>query len=205
MSEVLIVIANGSEEIESCCAFDILKRAGAKVTLAKVPSSSEDAGSLNLAFAHGLKTAADISIDDAAKKTWDMIIIPGGLPGTEYVAKSPVAIEMLKKQKAAGKWIGAICAAPALVLAPNGLLDGEKATAYPSVQEKLPDKTMAKEMVVVSNKIVTSQSPGTAFKFALELAKALFGEAKMEEVRKETYSMVCLISLYSNPNVLSIY
>ena len=190
MSQVVVVIANGSEEIETCCAFDLLKRAGAKVSIAKAPSSPEDVGNLNIELSHGFKTIADMSIDDAAKQDWDMIVLPGGLPGTEHVAKSSVTIEMLKKQKAAGKWIGAICAAPAFILAANGLLDGEKATSYPSLQDKLPDKSQAKDPVVVSNKIITSQSPGTAFKFGLELVKALVGEAKMEELRKSTYSMV---------------
>ena len=100
------------------------------------------------------------------------------------IANYKVVIERLKNQKAEGKWVAAICAAPALVLAPNGLLDGEKATSYPSVQSKLPDQTMAKEPVVISHNIITSQAPGTAIKFSLALVQALFGEAKAEELKK---------------------
>ena len=190
MTEVVIIISHGSEEIETCCPLDLLTRAGAKVSIAKVPTSAEDAKNKNITLAQGLKITADLMVEEASKKSWNMIVVPGGLPGTEHVAKSAVTIEMLKKQKAAGKWVAAICAAPALVLAPNGLLAGEKATAYPSFQDKLPDKSSAKDPVVVSKKVITSQSPGTAFKFALQLVKELFGGEKMETIRKGTYSMV---------------
>lgn len=80
-----------------------------------------------------------------------------------------------------------ICAAPGLVMPPNGILDEEKATTYPELQDKLPDKSMVKEDVVISNKIITSQSPGTVLKFSAELVKALFREAKMQEVLKAAY------------------
>eukprot|EP00826_Nyctotherus_ovalis_P053257 TRINITY_DN6894_c0_g1_i12.p1 TRINITY_DN6894_c0_g1~~TRINITY_DN6894_c0_g1_i12.p1 ORF type:complete len:191 (-),score=58.54 TRINITY_DN6894_c0_g1_i12:165-737(-) len=187
MIDILIPVANGSEEIETCSTYDLLKRAGAKVTMAKVPSNAEDAKSLNVTLDQGMKIITDMNIEDAAKKPWTMIFVPGGSPGTENLAKSEALVGLLKRQKEEGRWIAAICAAPALVLAANGLLAGEKATCYPVLHDKLPDQSMAKEEVVVSNKIITSQSPGTAFKFSAELVKALFGNAKMEEVLKAAY------------------
>ena len=187
MSKVLIAIAQGSEEVEVSSPFDALVRAGSKVTLAKAPINADDAKDLQVTFNNGMKVVADEKIDDAAKKDWDLIVVPGGIPGTENLAKCTVLIDMLKKQKAAGKWISAICAAPAYVLTPNGLLAGEKATGYPSTQGMLPDKSAAKEEVVVSNKVITSQSPGTALKFGFELVKALYGEEKLKDVMNQAY------------------
>ena len=184
MSKVLIAIAEGSEEVEFIAPIDLLRRAGATVTLAKVSISPADAATPNVKLNNGVVVIADSLIEPIINNPWDMILIPGGFPGTTNLAESKILVERLKKQKAEGKWIAAICAAPALVLAPNGILDGEKATSYPSLQTKLPDQTMAKEHVVISHKIITSQAPGTAMAFALATVQALFGEAKAEELKK---------------------
>ena len=102
MSKVLIAIAQGSEEVEVSSPFDALVRAGSKVTLAKAPINADDAKDLQVTFNNGMKVVADEKIDDAAKKDWDLIVVPGGIPGTENLAKCTVLIDMLKKQKAAG-------------------------------------------------------------------------------------------------------
>ena len=184
MAKVLMVLTDGNEETEAVVPADILRRAGAALTIAKVHINPGDETSLIVKCARGIKLQADAHFSEVHGQTWDLIMVPGG-PGVANLNKSKPFIELLKKQKADGKWIGAICAAPATVLAVNGILDGEKATAHPSEQEKLPDKSMAKEYVVVSNKIVTSQGPGTAIIYGLKLTELLFGKAKCDEVKKQ--------------------
>ena len=92
---------------------------------------------------------------------------------------------MLQEQKKAGRWYCAICASPALVFEPHGLLVGESATAYPSVQAKLSDQSKVHQRVVVSGKCVTSKGPGTSVEFSLALVTCLFGEAKAQEVSEQ--------------------
>ena len=161
--------SQGSEEVEVSSPFDALVRAGSKVTLAKAPINADDAKDLQVTFNNGMKVVADEKIDDAAKKDWDLIVVPGGIPGTENLAKCTVLIDMLKKQKAAGKWISAICAAPAYVLTPNGLLAGEKATGYPSTQGMLP----ATNYIAVSFPSTTVHISVSAH-FLMEANKTIF-------------------------------
>ena len=89
---------------------------------------------------------------------------------------------MLKSQKQAGRLYAAICAAPAVALAPHGLLDGKKATCYPSCADALPDRTQADQRVVVDGNCITSQGPGTALEFAIELVRQLAGDVKARQV-----------------------
>lgn len=107
MTKVLFVIVNGSEEVEISAPFDYLKRARAKLVLAKVPMSAEDAANLNVTLDLGLKIIADTTLEEAAKKPWELIFVPGGLLGTANLAKSQLLIDLLKKQKEAKKWIAA--------------------------------------------------------------------------------------------------
>lgn len=171
--KVLVPIADGTEEIEAVTIIDILVRAGAQVTVASV-------GELQVTASRGVKLVADKSIDDCRGESFDLIALPGGLPGADNLRDCPALIEMLKAQKAAGKLYAAICATPAVSLTPHGLLDDKTATCYPSLQDKLPNASA--ERVVVDGNCITSQGPGTAMEFAVELVRQLFGAETARQV-----------------------
>ncbi len=172
---VLVPIADGTEEIEAVCIIDTLRRAGAEVTVASV-------GKLQVTASRGVKLVADALIADCTGKTYDCIALPGGMPGAEHLRDSAELIAMLKKQKAAGRLYGAICASPAVALQPHGLLAGIRATCYPSMRNKLDPACACDERVVVDGNCVTSQGPGTAIEFALKLVELLYGPQKTKEV-----------------------
>ena len=175
----LIPIANGSEEIEAVTIIDVLRRADIDVTIASI----NDTGDLQVSGSHGIQIVADCSIDDCAKTDFDLIAIPGGLPGTEHLAASATLDMILRKQAAEGKLYGAICAAPQLVLGKKGLLDNKMATGHPMFQSLPGAKEVDSESrVVVDGNCITSQGPGTALDFALELVEQLCGLVKREEV-----------------------
>lgn len=178
---VLVPIADGSEEIETTCITDTLTRFGAAVTTASVMP-----GGLTCTMSRGVKMVADCSIDEAVRKEWDLVVLPGGMPGAEHLRDSAPLVELLKRQKGAGRQYGAICAAPAVALASNGLLvEGGAATCYPAppFREKLAK--VSEEPVVVTDNQTTSQGPGTALLFALQLGENLFGKEKRDEIAKQ--------------------
>jgi len=172
---VLVPIADGSEEIEATCIIDTLRRAGADVTVASVAGRQVTAS-------RGVKIVADAVITDCMDQTYDCIALPGGMPGAEHLRDSAPLITLLKKQKQAGRLYAAICASPAVALMPHGLLDGVRATCYPSLQGQLDAANASDDRVVVDGNCVTSQGPGTAIEFALKLVELLFGPRKAKEV-----------------------
>jgi 4-methyl-5(b-hydroxyethyl)-thiazole monophosphate biosynthesis len=172
---VLIAIADGTEELEAVTIIDVLRRAGAQVTVASV-------GSLQVTASRKVKLVADCLIADCKDKTFDLIVLPGGLPGAEHLRDCLPLVDMLKAQKEAGRLYAAICAAPSVVLAPNGLLDGKQATCYPSCSDALPDQTQAEQRVVVDGNCTTSQGPGTALEFSIELVRQLFDDNRARQV-----------------------
>ncbi len=173
--KVLVPIADGSEEIEAVCIIDTLRRAGAEVTVASVDK-------LQVTASRGVKLVADTLIAGCANQTYDCIALPGGMPGAEHLRDSVPLIDLLKRQKQAGRLYAAICAAPAVVLRPHGLIDKVSATCFPALQSKLDPAYASRERVVVDGNCVTSQGPATAIEFALKLVELLFGPAKAKEV-----------------------
>lgn len=187
--KVLVPISDGSEEIETTCIQDILVRFGAKVTVASIKPNSD----LICTMSRGIKIAADCTIVDALQdpttNEYDMIILPGGMPGAEHLRDCKVLIDALQKQKSSGKWYGAICAAPAVALQPNGLFDDDmNATCYPApkFREAISNYMINDDSssVVVSKNCVTSQGPGTAIEFGLTLGELLYGKEKRDEIAK---------------------
>lgn len=175
----LIAVANGTEEIEAVTIVDVLRRAGVEVKIASITAAHE----LQITGAHGIKLTADCSIDDCANLDWDLIVVPGGMPGAEHLAESLVLDALLRSQAAKGKLYAAICAAPALVLGSKGLLKDKIATGHPMFQQNLEAKELNSESrVVVDGNCITSQGPGTSLDFALELVEQLCGVVKREEV-----------------------
>ncbi|KAJ1638770.1 class I glutamine amidotransferase-like protein [Pavlovales sp. CCMP2436] len=175
--QVLVPIADGSEEIESVCVIDVLVRAGAEVTVASVMPTG-----LQVMCSRGVKIVADAMIADVAGKTFDAIILPGGMPGSVHLADCEPLAAMLKSQVGAGRLTGAICAAPVVVLQKHGLLEGKMATSHPGFSDKLLDQGPVLTRVVVDGNLVTSRGPGTALEFALTLVEQLYGAEKAKEV-----------------------
>jgi len=174
--KAVILLADGFEEIEAMAPFDILKRAGIEVTLAGLSA-------LEVKTAHGAKVIADSKLDDL-KADFDAVILPGGGLGAENLSKSEKVKKLLKKMHFKGKLIAAICASPAYVLAPAGILSGKKATCYPSCKEMLPgDVSFSDEAVVVDGNILTSKGPGTAIAFGTKLAEILAGKRVADSIK----------------------
>ena len=172
-NKCLICCADGFEESETVCTIDCLRRSGFDVTIACF--NTENKTSCTVLGANNIEITCDCSFKDVSNQKFDCIILPGG-KGAEVLANNKELIDMLKIQKRDGRWIAAICSAPALILEPNGLLEGEEATCYPELWNKLKNKNRVKERVVVSNKIITSQGPGTAIEFGLTIVDKLLND-----------------------------
>lgn len=171
---MLVPVANGSEEIEAVTIIDVLRRSGADVTVASVESG------LQVECSRGVKLVADVLIGDLADADFDCIAVPGGMPGAERLRDDPTLQHLLQRQAGSGRLITAMCAAPAVVLEPQGFLKGKVATAHPAFIDKL--SSSSEERVVSDGAVITSRGPGTAIEFALALVKALFGAEKAAEV-----------------------
>jgi 4-methyl-5(b-hydroxyethyl)-thiazole monophosphate biosynthesis len=178
----LIPIADGSEDIEAVCLIDVLRRAEVEVTVASVMDAPQ------ITASRGTTIVADAVISDCRDRPYDLIALPGGMPGAEHLRDCEPLIEMLKEQRNAGRLYGAICASPAVVLLPHGLLSDRRATCFPSFRAELDeaaDVEASDDRVVVDGALVTSQGPGTATEFALRLVALLFkDEAKAQEIRE---------------------
>ncbi len=173
--KALVPIANGSEEIEAVCIIDTLRRAEVEVTVASI------SGELLITASRRTKIQADAQIVDCVGEEYDLIVLPGGMPGAEHLRDCAIVIDMLKMQRNAGKLYGAICASPAVALLPHGLLEGRRATCFPSFRDRLEEAetvTASEERVVVDGNLVTSQGPGTAIEFALKLVELLYDDAE---------------------------
>ncbi|CAB5082406.1 DJ-1/YajL/PfpI superfamily, includes chaperone protein YajL (former ThiJ), parkinsonism-associated protein DJ-1, peptidases PfpI, Hsp31 [Olavius algarvensis associated proteobacterium Delta 3] len=173
--KVLVPIADGTEEIEAVCIIDVLRRAGADVTLASVDG-------LQITASRGVKIIADCLIYDCLTTDYDLIVVPGGMPGAERLSDADAVVRLLQGQRRKERLYGAICAAPAVVLEPHGLLEDRRATSHPSFADRLTDQSAIGSRVVVDGNVVTSQGPGTAIEFALKLVELLFGKEKADEV-----------------------
>lgn len=163
--KALIAVADGSESLETVALINILRRGECTVQLASVSGQRE------VEMSRGITLRADLLIEQAREQTYDAIILPGGERGAAALGACNALIEMLKAQRLAHRWFGAICAAPALALAPHGLLDGKQATCYPSFREHLLH--WVDRPVVVDGHCITSQGPATAIAFALEWVEHL--------------------------------
>jgi len=174
--KVLVPIADGSEDIEAVCIIDVLRRAEADVTVASV---SEE---LQITASRGTRIVADNYIAECVDEAYDLIALPGGMPGSENLRDSEELTEMLKRQRGEGRLYAAICAAPAVVLQHHGLLDSLLATCHPSFVGELANREMVESRVVVDGTCITSRAPGTAIQFALKLVEMLYGREKADEV-----------------------
>lgn len=171
--KVLVILADGFEEIEAITPIDVLRRAGLEVALAGLSGKT-------VSGAHGVKFQADLMLDDYHSLP-DAVVLPGGMPGARNLGESKKVAELIKKMDSQKKIVGAICAAPALALAPTGILDGKKATCYPGFEKNFPASvSFSDARVVVDGNVITSRGPGSALEFALELVRRLAGREAAE-------------------------
>lgn len=175
LKKVLVPIADGCEEIETACIVDVLRRADADVTIASV-------GRLQIAGSRGMKLVADRLISECVKDSYDLIVLPGGMPGAENLRDSNDLLELLNKQHQNQKLYAAICASPGVVLHHHGLIGQRKATAYPGFADNFENTEAIDSRVVVDGNCITSRGPGTAMKFSLKLVEILYGEQKAIEI-----------------------
>jgi protein deglycase len=174
MNRVLVLLAEGFEEIEAVTIIDVLRRADIPVTVASLTSP-------RACGAHDIVVTADCLLDEVKDQAFDAIILPGGMPGSRNLRDDARVIELLKKQQRLDKPLGAICAAP-IALEAAGVLSGKRATSFPGYD--LPSAKYSEDRVVVDGKVVTSRGPGTALEFALEWVKILAGAETADKLRQ---------------------
>ena len=172
---IYLFLANGFEEIEALCPLDLLRRAGLEVTTVGI-------GGEMICGSHGITVAADIPEGMYADSTPDMIILPGGMPGSKHLDESRVVDTALKAAARHGSFIAAICAAP-MVLGHRGLLAGKEAICYPGFESHLTGAKISDRRVVRDGTIITAAGMGVALEFGLALVAALKGQDVAEELR----------------------
>ncbi len=171
---VLVPLAEGFEELEAITIIDLLRRAEIRVVVAGL-SKGPIRASRNTVH------LADMSLDEALQQEFDMVVLPGGLPGADILNADPRIHKLIQRMAADGKFTAAICAAPK-VLADAGILAGREATSYPGFLEGSAATIIEDADVVTDGKIITSRGPGTAMDFALELIEALLGREARQGV-----------------------
>jgi len=174
MASVLVPLAQGCEELEAVTIIDLLRRAGIGVVTAGLDDRPVRAS-------RGTVLVPDVTLDEAAGQKYDMIVLPGGLPGADHLNDDPRIRGMLKAVAESGGFTAAICAAPK-VLAGIGLLEGRRVTSFPGALDAFEGFSYSDDPVVQDGKLITSRGPGTAMDFALTLIENLAGKHKRDEV-----------------------
>jgi 4-methyl-5(b-hydroxyethyl)-thiazole monophosphate biosynthesis len=178
--KALVLLADGFEDVEAITPIDYLCRAGIEVSTVSISESLTVTSKWG-----GIKMFATSTLAEITKQgadNWDAIIIPGGMPGAANLAADKETGALLKKMSADGKLICAICAAPALVLAPLGLLEGKKFTCYPGMEEKVTNGKWSDDRVVTDGNIITSRGAGTAGEFAVAIIEKLLDKAAAQKI-----------------------
>jgi 4-methyl-5(b-hydroxyethyl)-thiazole monophosphate biosynthesis len=179
MKKAAVLLADGFEEVEAITPIDYLRRAGIEVTVAGVTGMEIRGG-------HGIIVGADIPVDQVVSGDLDAVIIPGGMPGAENVAASRGARSLIEEVFASGKLTAAICAAPAVVLDPLGILKGRKATCYPGFEARFTDAAYLPDRIVKDGNVISSCGPGCAADFSFAIIEYLMGQWPADEVKKRT-------------------
>lgn len=176
MTRVLVPLADGCEELEAVTIIDLLRRAGIEVVVAGLRDGPVTAS-------RGVRILPDLSLDEALLKEYDMVALPGGLPGADHLAADRRVTDLLQRMNDSGRFVGAVCAAPK-ALARSGVLEGRAATAYPGVLQQEGHPDISADAVIRDGTVITSRGPGTAMDFALELIEALAGRDARAKVEK---------------------
>jgi protein deglycase len=174
MASVLVPLAQGCEELEATTIVDLLRRAGVNVVTAGLDDQPVRAS-------RGMVMIPDTTLDEALKQSYDMVVLPGGLPGADHLNEDPRIHRLLRDMADSGRFTAAICAAPK-VFAAAGLLAGKRATSFPGVLDSYAGFDYREDPVVQDGRVITSRGPGTAIDFALLLIENLAGTALRDKV-----------------------
>lgn len=177
--KILVPLAEGFEMLEALSVVDVFRRAGVRVDMVSITSD------LTVVSSHKVPVTADMAISQCLDTQYDLIVLPGGIPGSENLAGSKELKNLLQKQSEEGRMYGAICAAPALVLGNQGLLEGKDATCHPLFAEKMPSQEHTSKLVVADQNCVTARGAGASIEFSLTLLEHLMGAEKRKEVEEQ--------------------
>lgn len=173
-NKVLVILAEGFEEIEAVTPVDVLRRLGVPVVVAGL-------NSLDVFGSHGICVETECSLINVDASEFNMVILPGGMPGSKHLKDSDEVVALVKKVYEAGGYVAALCAAP-IVLARAGLIDGLRVTAYPSVESMLGAAVYTGTTAETDGRIITAKGPGAVFEFSRHIAVALGLGKEVEEV-----------------------
>ncbi len=176
MNQVYIFLADGFEEIEGLTVVDLLRRAEIQIDMISITGKKQVVG------AHGIKVETDYLYEEVNIEEADMLVLPGGMPGTKNLAAHAELCSQLKAFHQAHKGVAAICAAP-MVLGKHGILEGKRAVCYPGFEEYLKGATVEKLEVVTDGNVITSRGLGTAIEFASAIITHFIGEEKAQEIK----------------------
>lgn len=178
MAKVYVFLAEGFEDVEALIPIDVLRRGGVDVTTVSISEFPL------VESAHGVNIEADILFEQSDFKDADLLMLPGGMPGASNLMAHEGVRETVKAHFAAGKKVSAICAAPGVVLAPLGILNGKKATCYPGFDKALAENgaTYTGALVTVDGNVTTAEGPAAAFPYAYELLTQLADQQTSDQI-----------------------
>lgn len=180
MKNALVFLADGCEMCEALCVVDVLRRAGINVVTAGVTGE-------RVVSSHKVEIKADVKLSEVENEEWDLVFAPGGMPGATNLASSSLVNSIILDTYNKGNIVSAICASPAVVFGPLGIIKNGKATCYPGCEEYAPEIEFLTDGVVVDSNVVTGKSAGWAFDLGLKLVSLLEGDEKAERVRASIY------------------
>jgi 4-methyl-5(b-hydroxyethyl)-thiazole monophosphate biosynthesis len=178
MKKVALFLAEGFEEVEAITPADFLRRSGIDLVLVGVTGKT-------VTGAHGIKIECDTVVGDL-KGDLDGVVIPGGMPGASHIADDEKTVAIIKSALEADVLVGAICAAPAVVLGAHGLIEGRMFTCYPGFENTFKGASFSEDRVVHDGNLITSRGPGTAAEFSEALVEYLCGPDAREKLHKST-------------------
>ena len=176
MPSVVILLAEGFEEVEAIAIVDVLRRADIEIVIAGLHEGP-------ISSARKVRVLPDTRIDTIRPEDFDMIVLPGGQPGSDNLNADARVRRLINEFHTKGKLTGAICAAP-YVLANAGILEGKRATSYPTYRDRLGKVIYEEQSVVEDGNVMTSRGPGTALCFGLSIVKRLVGKDKAQQIRQ---------------------
>ena len=184
MKKVLVLLADGFEEIEALTPVDYLRRAGAEVTVAATGKTLRTVDG-----AHGITVTADITLDswlDQCSELPDAVVVPGGMPGASNIADTKKALELIDAMVSQKKLVCAICASPAVVLSKTKALNGRKWTCYPGMEDIAADflNMHSDDAFVKDGTLITGRGPGAAEQFSMEIVRTMFGDDVYSKIKK---------------------
>ena len=176
MAKVYVFLADGFEDVEALIPIDVWRRGGIEVVTVSVMDDYA------VETAHNVFMMADALIEEVDLSDAELLFLPGGMPGATNLSAHEGVCKAVTKQFKAGKKVAAICASPAVVLAPLGILKGKRATCYPGFEKELTKATYTGDLVTVDGNVTTGEGPAAAFPFAYELLAQLVDQQTADQI-----------------------